>query len=210
MAITIASVIDPIHARVEGCPRGFVIEALRDAAIEFCKRTGFHTTWVRSVIDGTQVPRFDLVEQVFNIVDARNADETSDYPEVHVFGLNDHEEMEELADGEYAITFVDPNNIQVTPAPTPSAPLTLDLLLSIGPGPDATDLHEDLWRAHHETLRHGALARLYAEIGKPWANPDAANYRAGKFEAAISSTAAVLGRNRKQRARRLRVKPSIF
>jgi hypothetical protein len=210
MSVTIASVVDPLLARCEGCPKGFAIEAMRDAAIEFCRETAIHTTWVQSVIDGTQVPRFDMVEQVFNIVDARNNDPLADYPEIRVLGINDHDEVDELQTGEYAIQFVDPNNITVTPAPTPEAPLTVNLLLSIGPGPDATDLHEDLWRAHHEALRHGALARLYAELGKPWANPDAAGYRRGMFEAAIRKTAALVGRNRKQRAQRLRVTPSKF
>jgi hypothetical protein len=193
-----------VAARVEGCPHGFVVEALRDTAIDFCVRTRFHTTGHQLVLDGAEDPGFDLEEQVIDIVDA--SVEGSDAC-VHVMYLNDPL-ADDLGANEYALRFTDPNEFELLPAPTLAAPVTLNLLVCLAPGPDAAGIHDDLWRRHHETLKNGALARLFAESKKVWGDPAEATRRLALYENAVTKAAAEAGRNRTQPARRLRVKPA--
>lgn len=208
---TYIEVIDPILARVEGCPRAVVIEALREACMEFCTRTRVLTTGTQVTLTGAEVPAFDLDTQVVDICEAKITDK-----DLLVTFLNDPDaEADTLADAgyDYALRFTDPNNAEITTAdgqaePSVAAPIVLDMLLVIAPGPTSTEIHTDLWRRYSEELKHGALARLYAELGQPWSNPAAATYRMGKFEMAVTAAAADAGRNRIQPARRLRVRPA--
>lgn len=199
----LTDVIDPILARVEGCPRAFAVDALRYAAIEFCTKTMCLTTWTQATLDGSETPIFDLDVQVVDIFDARDEDDE----EILVTYLNDPR-LSELADDEQAIAFTDPNNLELAIPATTDAPVTLNLLMAIAPGPETAELHEDLWRRHSEALRHGALARLFAEPKKPWSDNTLSGFHEGKFQAAITMAAADAGRNREQPARRLRVRPA--
>lgn len=192
-----------VAARVEGCPHALIIEAIRDAAIEFCTRTRFHTTGYQVVLDGTEEPSFNLDEQVLDILQASMPDKPNAC--VHITYLNDPA-ADDIDTGDYVLRFVDANNFDITPEPTLAAPLTIDMVIALAPGPTATGVHEDLWRRHHETLRHGALARLFAESKKAWTDAEAANRHLLQFERDVVQAAAYAGRNRTQPGRRLRVK----
>lgn len=197
-------IIATVAARVEGCPHGMMVEALRDAAIEFCSKTRFHTAGHQLTLDGTQEPEFNLDEQVLDIMDASIEGDAD--ARVCIVHLNDPL-WDDPPDGDYLIRFVDANAFEITPEPTLSAPVTLNLLLALAPGPDAQGIHEDLWRRHKEDLRDGALGRLMAMPKKPWAEPQLASFYLGRFERAMTDAAAYAGRNRTQPGRRLRVKP---
>jgi hypothetical protein len=197
-----ADVIGPIQARVEGCPRALVVDALRNAVIDFCIRTRWLTTGASVVDDGEQSPRFDLAEQVIDICEARIDDEP-----IGVYAINDPD-LDDLLDTDNAITFTDPNFVQLRLPGTVASPITVDFLLVIAPGPDSTEIYEPLWRRWSEQLKHGALHRLYEEPNRPWSSPANSTFHGAKFEAAITDAAAEAGRNRFQPARRLRTRPA--
>jgi hypothetical protein len=193
--------IDPVLARVEGCPRAVVVDAMRNSCMDFCTRSRWLVAGTQVTVNGTEVPSFDLDTQVIDIAEARIAGE-----QILVTYMNDPR-VDELETGEHAIVFTDPNNIELIPPATVAEPITIDLLVIVAPGPASTEIHVDLWRRWSEALKHGALCRLYEEPGKPWSNPQAGVYCRGMYEDAITSAAAEAGRNRTQPARRLRTKP---
>jgi hypothetical protein len=201
--ITFNEMAPTVAARVEGCPHGMIIEALRDASIEFCTKTRTHTIAQQLTLDGTEQPDFGLDEQVLDIIDASIGGKREN---VCISYANDPSDEDELEAGKYRIRFVDANNFEILPAPTVLAPITIDLMVCVAPGPTANGVHIDLWRRHHKALRNGALASLLDESGKPWANETAAAKRLKSFEDAITKEAGYAGRNRTQPARRLRVK----
>lgn len=205
-------VLGPLLARAEGCPRALAVDALRNACIEFCAETRWLTTGSQVVLDGTQVPSFDLNVQVLDICEAKVGDDP-----VLVTYLNDPaaepDALAECGDYDYALRFADPNNPTLTPAtgvaaPSVAAPVTVDLVLCVAPGPESTEIQTDLWRRWSEALKHGALERLLAEPKKPWSDTQLAAYHGGKFRDAITKAASEAGRNRTQPGRRLRVKPA--
>lgn len=202
-------VIDPILARVEGCPRALVVDAMRNSCMDFCTRTRFLTTGVSVTLTGAEVPTFDLDTQVVDILEAKITDK-----KVLVTFLNDPDaEADTLgaAGYDYAIRFTDPNNAEITAAdgqtaPSVATPITVEMLIAIAPGPTSTEIHTDLWRKYSEALKHGALYRLYAEPNKVWSNPSSVGYHKDEFEEAIKDASLEAGRNRIQPARRLRVR----
>jgi hypothetical protein len=112
-----------------------------------------------------------------------------------------------LPTGQYALTFKDPSgDLTLTPTPTASVNLKLWRLFSVGPA--STQVADWVWLRHSEALKHGCLSRLLAKPDKPWTNPPTSVYHDGLFQAAITQVAAAHGINRKQVARRLRVKPA--
>lgn len=193
--------IDAVLARCKGCPTAEAVDAMRNTCMEFCTDTYWLTTGNQIVVDGTQVELTDLETQVVDVIEARIADET-----ILVTYLNDPA-IADLAIGEYALQFTDPNNGVLTPAATVDAPVTIDLLLAIAPGPSSTEVTDLLWQRWSEALKSGALARLMAEPGTAWWNPDTATYHRALFADAKAKASAQAGRNRMNVARRLRVQP---
>lgn len=208
-------VLGPLLARAEGCPRALAVDALRDTCIEFCKESRWLTTGSQVVLDGTQVPSFDLNVQVLDICEAKVGDDP-----VFVTYLNNPDaEPDALAEGgeyDYALRFADPNNPVLTPAtgvdaPSVAAPVTVDMVLCIAPGPESTEIPVDLWRRFSEGLKSGAIARLLTEPNKPWSGPSASQSVArfaGKYARDLATATAEASRNRAQPGRRLRSKPA--
>lgn len=199
--------LGPVLARVEGCPIDLATEALRNSCMDFCVRTRWLTTGITVTLDGTQSPTFDLDRQVVDILEAR-----VDGEQVLVTYLNDPR-ADVIADGEdpdydYALRFTDPNNAELTPPATAAAPVNLEMLIVIAPGPTSTAIDVGLWRHWSEALKFGALWRLYEEPGKPWANEKAALYCKGMYEQAITKAASETGLNHTKPARRLRTRPA--
>lgn len=207
MLYTDTSALGPILARAEGCPRALAVEALRNTCIHFCSESRWLTTGSQVVLDGTQVPSADLSVQVIDICEAKVVSPAN--KTILVTYLNDPDGDEDAleANGEYdySLRFADPNNPVLTPAPTVAAPVTLDLVLCIAPGPESTEIQVDLWRRFSEGLKAGAIARLLAEPNNPWtADP---SMWAGIYARALQTATAEASRNRAQPGRRLRSKP---
>lgn len=185
---------------VEGCPEDAAARAMRQACIDWCESTFCLTNPVEIVTTNADPEAIDLTAMwVVKIIEARIDGETVD-----VFAANDPA-LAELGTGEQAIVYADPGSPYVVPAP--SAPVTVELLVAVAPGPDSTEVPDLIWQRYHESLEHGALARLMAKGGKSWTNEREAMRRAGLFEAAKTRIAARLGVNRVTTAQRLRVQP---
>jgi len=197
-----ADMMDRILPYVAGCPEDLAVQKLRDSAIEFCTETQCHITGMTVRFDGASAAPADMTMQVVDVVDAKVGGE-----QIRVLALNDPD-IDELEDGEYALRFSDPNALYLIPSATAAAPVTVDILAIVAPGPDSTKVHDDLWRRHHEAVINGALSRLYEIPARAWSNPQLAGYHGGKFEAAKRKAMADAHRNHLKPARRLRVKPA--
>jgi hypothetical protein len=196
--------IGEVLAEAQGCPREQAARAVRNACIEWCKKTLCLTEGSQIQFDGTDVPSLDLDQVVHDIVGA-----WVDGKRVLVTHMND-ERVEDIPDGEYdyAITYADPANPVLHPAATAEAPVTVDLMLAFGPGPTSTEVTELLWQRYSEWLTSGALYRVLEMPGKSWTNPESASYHKGRYEDAMSAEAVWQGRNRVSSAQRLRTKPA--
>lgn len=179
-----------VLARARGCPRETATNAMRNACMEWCRNTYCLTEGVRVTVDGIDVPSLDMDQVVYDILDAW----VGSTP-VRITHMNDPE-VERLDVDEYALTYADPANIQLTPPGTVEVPVTLDMLVAFGPGPEATEVSALLWQRYSEWLTSGALYRVLEEPGNSWTNEKSAAYHKTRYEDAMTSEAAFLGRNR--------------
>ena len=194
--------IDPVLTRAEGCPLGFGVDALRNAAIEFCTKTQCMTTGaqVTATAGGVQIPLDLTTMWIVSIIDARINGEP-----VPVVAMNDP--CIEEATSEYPVLlFAEPSGLFLLPEPTIGVPI--DLMLAVAPGFLSTEAPDLLWQRHSEAMLHGALSRLLAEPGKVWSNPQFAGYCRQMFDAEITKQAALYGRNRITNAQWLRSRPA--
>lgn len=200
--------VQRMFSRAKGLPEAEAVDALRNACIEFCQKTYVLTTGAQVVVDGTEVPVVDLTVAVVDVVEAEVGGKN-----VLVTHLNDPRADDISAgddpDYDYALRFAEPNNMELTPPATTDAPVTLDLLIVVAPGPDATEIDDFLWQRYHEPLLSGALYRVLAEPGRPWSNPEAAVFHKDRFDAAMEDAKAWAAKNRQTTARKLRVTPSL-
>lgn len=194
--------IGDVLAEAQGCPRETAMRAMRNACMEWCRRTYCLTEGSQVVFDGIDVPSLDMDQVVYDIVDAWVGDDP-----VLITHQNDPE-IEQLDTGRYAITYADPANLELHPPASVDAPVTVDLMVAFGPGPQSTEITGLLWQRYSEWLTSGALYRVLAMPGKSWSNAQLAEYHQGRYELRMNSEAAFLGRNRVNNGQLLRVKPA--
>lgn len=190
-----------VMGKVKGCPEGEAVDAMRNACMQFLTETRCQLTDEVVATTGTVPALAGFAVQVLDIVDA-----SINGRPVLVTYANDPA-LAELTGDDYALTFNDPSGA-LTLTPTPPAAVNLRLWRVTAPGPDSDQVADVVWLRHSEALKHGCLMRLLATPSKPWSDPGAATYHASMFRDAITTVAAEHGINRKQVARRLRVKPA--
>lgn len=198
--------VSRVKVHVAGCPHAAMVEAMRSAAQEFLTETRLLHTGMLITFGGASggTHQVDMATHIVDVLDAKIEGET-----IRVLAANDPDADEALDRGEYVLTMgSDPGMLILRPAATSLEPVTVDLLVVIAPGPEATEIPDSIWRAHHEALVDGALKRLMALPQRAWSSPDLAVYHGNLFKAAIDKATAHTHRNVRTPARRLRVRPA--
>jgi len=194
-----------VLVHVAGCPSVLATEAMRSAAIEFLKETRLLHTGMRLTFGGQAGGSctVDMATELVDVLDAK-----VDGEQIRVCALNDTDGDDAVERGELVLTMLDAGTLVLRPAPTALAPVAVDLLVVIAPGPSATEIPDTIWRSHHEALVHGTLERLMVLPQKAWTSAELGGYHAGKFRDAIAKATAHTHRNVLTPARRLRVRPA--
>jgi hypothetical protein len=188
------------------CPEPTAIRHLRDAAIEFCRRTRI---WRES-------DTFDLTErreplapytgsQIFEISAATyfNAEEDPEADKGRLLDpampawLDDEHEGWRIAEGTPSyITQISPNSVQVTP--WEAGKLTLELILL--PAIDASEAPDILVDTYSREIADGALASVLL-LPAEWGDAKLASVHAGLFAGHLDRFGARVPQGQ-QRARR--------
>jgi hypothetical protein len=203
--------ITGVLAEAPGCPRATAVRAIRNACMEWCRKTRCLTEGQQLTFTGIDLPSEDLDQVVYALLDASVPVAGEDPKPVLVTHMNDErlDDLDSLGI-DYAINFADPANLQLITAthiaaPTEAAPITVDALVAYGPGPTSTEVPALLWQRYSEWLESGALYRVLAVPGKSWSNADSAAYHKTRFEAERDAEALRQGGNRENKAQRLTV-----
>lgn len=179
-----------------------LVDALRFAVIEFCKKSFILTDWhIKTASDMT----FDTVATglmpiaLFDaFVGSRQAD---------IYQVNAAQLASATGDSPVVTYKVDQLDTSISITPTPNDSETVRLLLAMSPTPEANEYPDHLWMMHREALRAGALARLLSEPGTPYANEVRAQAYRQMFESEIDSAKTAASVNRSTSTQRLRVTP---
>lgn len=196
--------IDSIAHLVPGCPAAEMVEALRSAVAEFCRRSHVLTYWVDktssnltfSITGPTAMVPVALFQAYVEGVEADvrelNADELVD--------ADENNRMVTYQTDGLADTLV------ITPAPATALPVRL--LCSYMPHPDANEYPDRLWIMRREAIKAGALYRLLSAPGTPYVNDGMAAVNKGIFDEAVTAAKTAASVNRVTNRARLRVTPA--
>lgn len=163
-----------IRPEVQGCPDFMIERAVRDSAIEFCKRTDMYMPEPEfvTIIDGVNeyavsLPTGTELNHIIDIYDDKKPLKPVSYTEL----LSRLGDETETGQPKY---YAQRDNTDFYLAPIPSKSDTLRVLYSVKPTSSATSIPDSIGKEHRETISHGALYRLQMMSTQPWANPSAA------------------------------------
>lgn len=203
MSTSLSAFVPRIAYRVDGCPDPTIMEAVLDACIEFCEKTGVVRKTLEPSTTVAGVPEVELNLDTGNRVVRVmkvwiNGTEIQPIAET---AASDPFMRTSSIDGESAptgrprgFTESEPGLIWLHPAP--DAVYTVNVRASLKPTRSSTAVDDILFEDWFEVIADGALARLLA-MPERWGNASLAAYHRKAFEAraADAKVEAVIGRN---------------
>jgi hypothetical protein len=177
-----------IRPEVQGCPEFLIERSVRDAAIDFCSRTGVYIPEPESltIIKGVNeyavtLPTGTELNRIIDIYADKTALQPLGYSEL-LGRLGD--ETEQGSPKWYSQR----DNADFYLAPIPDAADTLRVVYSVKPTATSTSIPDTVGRENREALVHGALYRLQMMSGQPFSNGGAAQMNNQLFEKAVGRT----------------------
>lgn len=184
----LADFLPEVMPSVAGCPVPLIINAVRNAAIEFLKDTGLSeqavsipltaglASYVIPVAAGTVAQSF-----VRGVVDGAYSVTATNPVSLHDNNADWRNEAGNVPNR----AFIEGGLLTVTPIPSAEG-ATLSAVFTTAPARAAIEVDDFLLEDWIEGIASGALSRLMALPGYPWANPELVAYHKGKFETAKS------------------------
>ena len=200
------AVLRRVLVRVKDCPEGHAIDAVRDEVIAFCTKTMCVTNaaQVTTEVEAPEAVELDMADLVVvGLVDVH-----IDGDEIEVVPANSDKLQEADAECPVIVFAGDASNPVIVPSP--SEPVVVDMLIATAPGPEAEEFADFVWQHHYRTLVDGAIARLLAQPDRAWSNPEVAQRMRIAVDREVDQAALKYGRNRHQKAHRMRLKPAPF
>lgn len=171
-----------IRPEVQGCPDFIIERAVRDAAIEFCRRTDVYVTEPEFITITPGVNEYSVSlptsTELNHILDIFN-----DTQALTPVGYSDL--LRRLGDETTTGTpryYSQRDNTDFYVAPIPGAADSFRVVYSVKPTSTSTSIPDTVGKEHRETISHGALYRLQMMSGQPFSNGNAAGMNKALFE----------------------------
>lgn len=189
MIVPFDDFLPEVLPEVSGCPDIVAVNAVRNAAIEFCERGNFWKVDMDTIATEAGVLTYDLdspvngsrVIQVMTLF----CDGKEIYPRTEEW-LDAHEEEWRTYQNVPQFYF-QPNPDTITLARVPDGVYSITGTVSLCPRRKATGIEQFILENHLETIASGAKSRLMALPNVLWSNPELSAYHAGKFNSGIAS-----------------------
>lgn len=179
------------------CPDMTVEVAVRDAAIEFCRRTHAWRVALDPIMTEVGVHTYPLslssstlVEHVVDVVFGTQR-LTPAKPE----DLSPYISALSSAPRVYSVLASD----QVRVYPTPNSVGELKVIVAVTPSSSSTGIDTGIFERFKEVIAHGAKHRLMSVPQKSWSNPQMAQYHFQRFMLGISEAKIRLDHNMSNR-----------
>lgn len=193
-AVRFEDLLNEVLPYAPGCSELAALQALRNATIEFCRRT---QVWQQDIDPITTVPgiaEYELdvpsgaeVSQVMALYFGRRKLERT--APITLNGLYGFSWQDHLGDPMYFMQ-LDPNLVVVTPCPDEKVRSALTGRVSLQPTRDATTVDSIVSDRWVEVLAAGALQRLYNTPGETYFSGTAASQKWTAFQSGIATAAA--------------------
>jgi hypothetical protein len=177
-----------VRPHCQGVP-GFMLEkAVRDSAIEFCKRTGVYIPEAEEIVISAGLSDYDLTLPAgteLNYITDIFANTTRLSP------ISYSELLHKIGDGTVRGTpayYSQRDNTSFFLAPIPAETDTLRVLYSLKPSATSTSIPDTIGKEHRETITEGALFRLQMTPDQPFTNLNLAAVKKQLFDREVAKT----------------------
>lgn len=197
------TLFDEVLIDVPGVSQDVALNAIRNAAIEFCEKT---SCWVVNAAPITSIAAqaaYSFVPDVgtevagieqawYNGVKIEHRSATQLEAEVSlpqttfVAGVQWNKQT---GTPKY-YTMERPDQFILVPYPDTGITSAIEMKLSIKPSRTATVIEKWVIDKHFETLAHGAKYKLFAMHAKPWSSADQSIYHRSEFEKGVTSASS--------------------
>ena len=177
-----------VRPETQGAPDFLIERAIRDSAIEFCKRTGVYIPEPEQVAVIAGINEYEVTVPTgteMNYITDVFADQKKLQP------VSFNELLEKLGDETQRGTpkyYSQRDNSSFFVAPIPSTADTFRVLYSLKPSSSSTSVSDFVGKEHRETIAQGALYRLQMMPNQPFTNPGAASMNKQLFEREVGRT----------------------
>lgn len=185
MATNFTAWYDDVLPHAPGCAPAIALDAIRKAAIEFCRESRIYqydhpaVTVVASQATYAFVPATDTV--VTEILDAWYDGVPLDPKGRDELGNISSNWREWTGTRPIYITQDDERNARLAPIPTVGLASGLKMLVALKPTITATSIETRIYEEYREQIADGALARLYVSPKKPYTDLPLAQVKAAMF-----------------------------
>ena len=177
-----------VKPEVGGAPDFLIERAVRDTAIDFCKRTGVYIPEPEfvTIIDGVNeysvtLPQGTELNHIIDIFNNRTALKPISFNELlHRLG----DETEKGIPHFYAQR----DNTDFCVAPIPDQNDSFRVLYSVKPTSSSTSIPDTIGKEYREAIVHGTLFRLQMMSGQPFADAGAAQANRMLYEREVGRT----------------------
>lgn len=189
MTTALSKFVPKVAIEVPMCPRPVIIEAIRQACIQFCELSNAWKEWLDPISVNTTERAIEVEHpdgaRIIKVLAAKFDDEdidfilpskaNADYPGWDV----------DLSGTPEAVFLRTRDEARLCPHPDAAGELVLECTLR--PTEEAISIADFIWFDHAQTIAAGAKAYLMAQVGQPWTNQARAVQLQNEFEGKSNS-----------------------
>ena len=197
-----------VQPSVPNCPVPTMVNAIREAAIEFCQATGI---WPLISEKTTLLTG----EEAYKLASPDNA-EVEAVNIVRVNGRNltpitedDFYSKPKAAGPPKHYVVVEPLTVLLWPAPDTMDIGAMEVKASLQPSNASTESPAFLFTRHREAIVAGALSKLMIIPEKPWTNPQLSSFNEAKFKSKKNEARIIVEKGGTTASLRLKRRPFI-
>ena len=178
-----------VQVYVPDCPKALIIEAIRQACIEFCQYSRF---W-RKELDAFYTVATDSEYELITPTDSTIADVLLIKVNKEVLEPKTQDDLEVIYNewrdqsGEPKYFFLKNTNTSIL-VPKPIGVYPVRVLVALKPTQSAQGVDEIIYEEYKDAIKHGALAYLMLMAEKTWSNPNMSAFYQSQFESSIQES----------------------
>lgn len=183
--------VPKVAIEVSMCPRPIILDAVRQACIEFCELSNVWKEWLDPIAVSTTERAIEVAHpdkaRIIKVLDARFTDVTDPLTPIIPSKANElYSGWDTDLSGEPEAIFLRTiDEIRLCPHPDTAGDLTIEATLK--PSEDSLVVDDKLWLDHAQIIANGAKAHLMAQHNVEWSNPQRAAQLKSMFESAARS-----------------------
>jgi len=202
---------------VENCPNPLAINAVRNAAIEFCQRSVVWRKELDPITISATIKEYDLHAELENneTISAINTGHILDNGQICPLYVTTTEELDSVVpqwkgvtgQRSSAVFMKDTRTAQLYPIPETTIAGGLNLEMVLKPSRDATGVPDWLFEQWAEGIAAGAKARLFNMKSRPWYDASFAMDEQDTFDAAVKDASMRVNKAHSRRTAKVQMRP---